>query len=197
SLVFGGFSADALRFRVEDTRAKLLVTSDGQFRRGRAVPVKEAADHAVAGLDHVEHVLVVERTGDDIPWTEGRDVRWADALAQASPHHEPQPFDAEHPLFLIYTSGTTGRPKGLLHTTGGYLTQTAYTHALLFDLVAEETDAVNDPQKVADTVHWCTADLAWVTAHTYEIYGPLLNGVTQVIFEGTPQQPHPGRHFEI
>ena len=197
SLVFGGFSADALRFRVEDTGAKLLVTSDGQFRRGRAVPVKEAADQAVAGLDHVEHVLVVERTGDDIPWTDGRDVRWSDALAQASAHHEPQPFDAEHPLFLIYTSGTTGRPKGLVHTTGGYLTQTAYTHALLFDLVDEETDAVNDPQKVADTVHWCTADLAWVTAHTYEIYGPLLNGVTQVIFEGTPQQPHPGRHFEI
>ncbi|GAA4506601.1 acetate--CoA ligase [Brevibacterium yomogidense] len=197
SLVFGGFSADALRFRVEDTGAKVLVTSDGQFRRGKSVPVKDAADEAVSGDNAIDHVLVVRRTGDDIAWTEDRDVWWHDALAAASPHHEPQSFDAEHPLFLIYTSGTTGRPKGLVHTTGGYLTQTAYTHALLFDLVEHELDAVNDPQKVADTVHWCTADLAWVTAHTYEIYGPLLNGVTQVIYEGTPQEPHPGRHFEI
>ncbi|MGO1438975.1 MAG: acetate--CoA ligase [Brevibacterium yomogidense] len=197
SLVFGGFSAEALQFRVEDTGAKVLVTSDGQFRRGKAVPVKDAADEAVSGDNDIEHVLVVRRTGDDIAWTDGRDVWWHDALADASPDHEAQPFDAEHPLFIIYTSGTTGRPKGLVHTTGGYLTQTAYTHALLFDLVDGELDTVNDPQKVADAVHWCTADLAWVTAHTYEIYGPLLNGVTQVIYEGTPQEPHAGRHFEI
>ena len=197
SLVFGGFSAEALRFRVEDTGAKVLVTSDGQFRRGKAVPVKDAADQAVSGDNDIEHVLVVRRTGDDIAWTARRDVWWHEALAAASPHHEAQPFDAEHPLFIIYTSGTTGRPKGLVHTTGGYLTQTAYTHALLFDLVDGELDAENNPQKVADAVHWCTADLAWVTAHTYEIYGPLLNGVTQVIYEGTPQVPHAGRHFEI
>ncbi|WP_291797633.1 acetate--CoA ligase [Brevibacterium sp.] len=197
SLVFGGFSAEALRFRVEDTGAKLLVTSDGQFRRGRAVPVKDNADEAVAGENAIEHVLVVRRTGDEIAWTPGRDVWWHEALEAASADHAPQPFDAEHPLFIIYTSGTTGRPKGLVHTTGGYLTQTAYTHALLFDLVENEEDAVNDPRRVAEAVHWCTADLAWVTAHTYEIYGPLLNGVTQVIYEGTPQVPHPGRHFEI
>ena len=197
SLVFGGFSADALQFRVEDTGAKVLVTSDGQFRRGKAVPVKDAADQAVSGDNDIEHVLVVRRTGDDIAWTDGRDTWWHEALAAASPDHEPQQFDAEHPLFIIYTSGTTGRPKGLVHTTGGYLTQTAYTHALLFDLVDGELDAENNPQKVADAVHWCTADLAWVTAHTYEIYGPLLNGVTQVIYEGTPQVPHAGRHFEI
>ncbi|WP_029088717.1 acetate--CoA ligase [Brevibacterium album] len=197
SLVFGGFSSEALRFRVEDTGAKLLVTSDGQFRRGRAVAVKENADAAVAGENAIEHVLVVRRTGDAIPWTPGRDVWWHEAVDRASAVHEARPFDAEHPLFVIYTSGTTGRPKGLVHTTGGYLVQTAYTHALLFDLVEHEDDAVNDPARVADAVHWCTADLAWVTAHTYEIYGPLLNGVTQVIYEGTPQTPHPGRHFEI
>ena len=197
SLVFGGFSAEALQFRVEDTGAKVLVTSDGQFRRGKAVPVKDAADQAVSGDNDIEHVLVVRRTGDDIAWTPGRDVWWHEALAAASPLHEAQPFDAEHPLFIIFTSGTTGRPKGLVHTTGGYLTQTAYTHALLFDLSGDELDAENDPQKVAAAVHWCTADLAWVTAHTYEIYGPLLNGVTQVIYEGTPQVPHAGRHFEI
>ncbi len=181
SLVFGGFSAEALRFRIEDTGAKVLVTTDGQFRRGTAVPVKANADAA------------------SFPWTPGRDLWWHQALADRPTTHTPRFFDAEHPLFIIYTSGTTGKPKGLVHTTGGYLTQTAYTHALLFDLLpdGDELAATNDPQKVADTVHWCTADLAWVTAHTYEIYGPLLNGVTQVIYEGTPQTPHPGRHFEI
>ncbi|MGW9827746.1 acetyl-CoA synthetase [Brevibacterium pityocampae] len=197
SLVFGGFSAEALRFRIEDTRAKVLVTSDGQFRRGAAVPVKAAADAACAGDNAIEHVLVVSRTGDDIPWTAGRDLWWHESLAAQPDTHTPRAFDAEHPLFIIYTSGTTGKPKGLVHTTGGYLVQTAYTHALLFDLVDDELAAVNDPARVDSTVHWCTADLAWVTAHTYEIYGPLLNGVTQVIYEGTPASPHPGRHFEI
>ena len=203
SLVFGGFSAEALRFRVEDTQAKVLVTSDGQFRRGKAVPVKEAADAACAGDNAIEHVLVVARTSQpgtstaDIPWTPGRDIWWHELLAQQPDTHTPQAFDAEHPLFIIYTSGTTGKPKGLVHTTGGYLVQTAYTHALLFDLVDDELASHNDPARVESTVHWCTADLAWVTAHTYEIYGPLLNGVTQVIYEGTPASPHPGRHFEI
>ncbi len=187
SLVFGGFSAEALRFRVEDTGAKLLVTSDGQFRRGQAVPVKQNADEAVSGANNIEHVLVVRRTGNetpDLPWQDGRDVWWHDTVDIASDLHEPEFFAAENPLFIIYTSGTTGKPKGLVHTSGGYLTQAAYTHWAMFDAKP-------------DDVHWCTADLAWVTAHTYEIYGPLVNGVTQVIYEGTPNTPHPGRHFEI
>ncbi|WP_282945975.1 acetate--CoA ligase [Cellulomonas endometrii] len=184
SLVFGGFSAEAVRFRVQDTGAKLLVTSDGQFRRGQAVEVKSAADAAVDGLDHVEHVLVVRRTGQEVAWTEGRDVWWHDVVDTASPVHEAQAFDAEHPLFIIYTSGTTGKPKGLVHTTGGYLTQASWTHWAMFDAKP-------------DDVHWCTADLAWVTAHTYEIYGPLSNGLTQVIYEGTPDTPHRERHLEV
>ena len=187
SLVFGGFSAEALRFRVEDTGAKLLVTTDGQFRRGKAVPVKAAADEAVAGVDSIEHVLVVRRTGEQtpgIPWTEGRDVWWHDSVDVAPDTHEPEYFDAETPLFIIYTSGTTGKPKGLVHTSGGYLTHASWSHWAVFD--AKEDD-----------VHWCTADLAWVTAHSYVHYGPLSNGTTSVIYEGTPNTPHPARHFEI
>ena len=187
SLVFGGFSAEALRFRVQDTGAKLLVTTDGQFRRGQAVPVKAAADGAVAGVDSIEHVLVVRRTGDltpDIPFTPGRDVWWHDTVDLASPMHDPAFFDAETPLFIIYTSGTTGTPKGLVHTSGGYLTHASWSHWAVFD--AKDDD-----------VHWCTADLAWVTAHSYVHYGPLSNGTTSVIYEGTPNTPHPGRHFEI
>ncbi|MCX7522924.1 acetate--CoA ligase [Microbacterium sp. STN6] len=188
SLVFGGFSAEALRFRLEDTGAKLLVTSDGQWRRGRAIPVKEAADAAASGLDALEHVLVVRRTGDAtsaVPFTPGRDVWWHEALAAASASHEPKFFDAETPLFIMYTSGTTGKPKGLVHTSGGYLTHASWSHWAVFD-AKPETD-----------VYWCTADLAWVTAHTYVLYGPLSNGVTSVLYEGTPDTPHAGRHFEI
>ncbi|GIT81442.1 acetyl-coenzyme A synthetase [Leifsonia sp. LS1] len=187
SLVFGGFSAEALRFRVEDTGAKLLVTSDGQFRRGAAVPVKANADAAVAGENAIEHVLVVRRTGDltpGIPWTDGRDLWWHDVVETAADVHEPEFFDAETPLFIIYTSGTTGRPKGVVHSTGGYLTQASWSHWALFD--AKESD-----------VYWCTADLAWVTAHTYVLYGPLSNGTTSVIYEGTPNTPTTARHFEI
>ncbi|MGO4594705.1 acetate--CoA ligase [Leifsonia sp. 2TAF2] len=187
SLVFGGFSAEALRFRVEDTGAKLVVTTDGQFRRGAAVPVKANADAAVAGDNAVEHVLVVRRTGEltpDIPWTPGRDVWWHDVVDTAPDIHEPEFFDAETPLFIIYTSGTTGRPKGVVHTTGGYLTQASWSHWALFD--AKDDD-----------VYWCTADLAWVTAHTYVLYGPLSNCATSVLYEGTPNTPHTGRHFEL
>ncbi|GAA3001370.1 acetate--CoA ligase [Microbacterium aurantiacum] len=184
SLVFGGFSAEALRFRLEDTEAKLLVTTDGQHRRAAAVEVKSAADEAADGLAHLEHVLVVRRTGQDVPWTPGRDVWWHDVVDAASSEHRPDAFDAEHPLFIIYTSGTTGRPKGLVHTSGGYLTHASFAHWAHFD--AREDD-----------VHWCTADLAWVTAHTYEIYGPLSNGLTQVIYEGTPDTPVRTRHLEI
>ncbi|MHA7154583.1 acetate--CoA ligase [Arthrobacter sp. TMN-50] len=189
SLVFGGFSAEALRFRVEDTGAKLLVTTDGQYRRGAAVPVKANADEAVSGSNSVEHVLVIRRTGSDIDWTAGRDIWWHDAVDAASPQHAAEPFDAETPLFIMYTSGTTGKPKGLVHTSGGYLTQASWSFDYLF--------SHPDPARRDKEVHWCTADLAWVTAHTYEIYGPLSNGATQVIFEGTPNTPHPGRHFEI
>ncbi len=189
SLVFGGFSAEALKFRVEDTKAKLLVTTDGQFRRGTSVPVKDNADQAVSGENSIEKVLVIRRTGDEIAWTEGRDVWWHEVVETQSTEHTPQFFDSETPLFIMYTSGTTGQPKGLVHTTGGYLTQAAYSYNLLF--------ANPDRAQRADDVHWCTADLAWVTAHTYEIYGPLANGVTQVIYEGVPNAPHPGRHFEI
>jgi acetyl-CoA synthetase len=187
SLVFGGFSAEALRFRIEDTGAKLLVTSDGQYRRGTAVPVKATADAAVVGVESVEHVLVVRRTGDetpDIPWTPGRDVWWHDTVDAAADVHQPQFFDAETPLFIMYTSGTTGTPKGLVHTSGGYLVHASWSHWAVFD--AKDTD-----------VYWCTADLAWVTAHSYVLYGPLSNGVTSVLYEGTPNTPHRGRHFEI
>lgn len=227
SLVFGGFSAEALKFRVEDTGAKVLVTTDGQNRRGVVVPVKEAADEACSGENSIEHVVVVRRTSrpgrtdlprgtrglrskdqELVPWTPGRDVWWDELTARASEVHEPEAFDAETPLFIIYTSGTTGKPKGLVHMMGGYLVQTAYTHALMFDLLPDvpeasgilrpdELSAVNDPAKVDSTVHWCTADLAWVTAHTYEIYGPLVNGVSEVIYEGTPNTPDYGRHFEV
>ncbi|WP_396653612.1 acetate--CoA ligase [Microbacterium sp. WCS2018Hpa-9] len=184
SLVFGGFSAEAVRFRLIDTGAKLLVTSDGQFRRGTATEVKSTADLAAADLPDLEHVLVLRRTGHDVPWTDGRDVWWHDVVETASREHEALAFDAEHPLFIIYTSGTTGKPKGLVHTSGGYLTHASWAHWAHFDAKP-------------DDVHWCTADLAWVTAHTYEIYGPLSNGLTQVIYEGTPDTPDRERHLEI
>lgn len=184
SLVFGGFSAEALRFRVADTGAKLLVTSDGQYRRGTAVPVKDNADAAVAGLEHVEHVLVVRRTGHNMAWTEGRDVWWHELVESQPDTHDAQAFPAETPLFIIYTSGTTGKPKGLVHTSGGYLTQASWTRFAAFDAKP-------------DDVHWCTADLAWVTAHTYELYGPLSNATTQLIYEGTPDTPRRTRHFEL
>ena len=189
SLVFGGFSAEALKFRVEDTKAKVLVTTDGQFRRGTSVPVKDNADAAVAGENEIEKVLVIRRTGDEIPWTEGRDVWWHEVVDTQPTEHTPEFFDSETPLFIMYTSGTTGQPKGLVHTTGGYLTQAATSYNMLF--------ANPDESQREHDVHWCTADLAWVTAHTYEIYGPLANGVTQVIYEGVPNAPHPGRHFEV
>jgi acetyl-CoA synthetase len=190
SVVFAGFSATALAARIEDAEAKLVITSDGQFRRGQAVSLKESVDEALgavgtAGKSPVEHVLVVRRTGIDTPWTEGRDLWWHDTVEPASPEHTPEAFDSEHPLFLLYTSGTTGKPKGIMHTSGGYLTQTSFTHNYVFDL-KPETD-----------VYWCTADIGWVTGHTYIVYGPLSNGATQVVYEGTPASPNEHRHFEI
>ncbi len=185
SVVFAGFSSSALAARIEDAEAKLVITADGQYRRGKAASLKEAVDEAVDGQKSVEHVLVVRRTGIDTPWTDDRDLWWHDTVDSASPEHTPEAFDSEHPLFLLYTSGTTGKPKGIMHTSGGYLTQASYTHHYVFD-VKPETD-----------VFWCTADIGWVTGHTYIVYGPLSNGVTQVVYEGTPNSPNEHRHFEV
>ena len=183
SVVFGGFSAEALRSRIDDAAAKVVITSDGGYRRGAAMALKPAVDEAVAECPTVETVLVVRRTGQDVDWTD-KDVWWQDVVDGASPQHSAQAFDAEHPLFILYTSGTTGKPKGILHTSGGYLTQVAYTHYAVFDLKP-------------DDVYWCTADVGWVTGHSYIVYGPLANGATQVMYEGTPDTPHKGRWWEI
>ncbi|WP_435300635.1 acetate--CoA ligase [Timonella sp. A28] len=185
SVVFGGFSADALRSRIADAGAKIVITADGGFRRGKASALKPAVDEALTGDSPVEHVVVVRRTGQETAWAEGRDVWWHDITETADIEHTPVWVEAEHPLFILYTSGTTGKPKGILHTTGGYLTQAAYTHYNVFD-VKPETD-----------VYWCTADIGWITGHSYVVYGPLLNGATQVIYEGTPDSPHQGRWWEI
>ncbi|PKQ26991.1 MAG: acetate--CoA ligase [Actinobacteria bacterium HGW-Actinobacteria-4] len=192
SVVFGGFSAESLRQRIDDAEASLVITADGGNRRGKHLALKPLVDEALAAGDHhpepcatVKHVLTVQRTGQDTHWEKGRDVWWHDVVDPASDSHEPVMVEAEHPLFILYTSGTTGSPKGLFHSTGGYLTGVATTHKMVFDL-KPETD-----------VYWCSADVGWITGHSYIVYGPMTNGATQVLYEGTPNTPHEGRWWEI
>jgi len=186
SVVFGGFSSDSLASRIDDAEAKVVITADGGYRKGRVFPLKPTVDEAIAKTaGSVEKVLVVKRTGNDVDVEAGRDVWWHDAVGEASAEHEAKAFNAEHPLFILYTSGTTGKPKGVVHSSGGYLTQAAFTHKNVFDL-HPETD-----------VYWCTADVGWITGHSYVVYGPLANAATQVLYEGTPDTPHPGRWWEI
>ena len=185
SVVFGGFSADALLSRIQDADAKLVITADGGFRKGSAFALKPAVDEALKGKHNVAKVLVVKRTSQETAWNSDRDLWWHEIVGRQSKSHTPEFFESEHPLFILYTSGTTAKPKGIFHTTGGYLTQAAYTHRVVFD-IKPETD-----------IYWCTADVGWITGHSYVVYGPLINGATQVMYEGTPDTPHKGRLFEI
>jgi acetyl-CoA synthetase len=184
SVVFGGFSADSLLARIQDADASLVITADGGFRKGSAFALKSIVDEALKGKTNVKNVLVVKRTGQEVSFST-RDIWWHELVDKQSSEHVAQGFDSEHPLFILYTSGTTAKPKGIAHTTGGYLTQAAFTHRVVFDLKPEKD------------IYWCTADVGWITGHSYVVYGPLINGATQVIYEGTPDTPHKGRIFEI
>ncbi|PIE32507.1 MAG: acetate--CoA ligase [Ilumatobacter coccineus] len=185
SVVFGGFAAHSLADRINDAEAKILITADGGYRRGEVFPLKPTADDALASTSTIEHVVVVRRGGNEVTMVEGRDHWYHDLMADVSAECPPVPMDAEDLLFLLYTSGTTGTPKGIMHTMGGYLTQAAFTHKYVFDL-HPETD-----------VFWCTADVGWITGHTYLTYGPLANGATQVMYEGVPNYPAKDRFWDI
>ena len=185
SVVFGGFSAQSLTDRINDAEAKVLITADGGYRRGEVFPLKAAADEALEGTPTIEHVVVVRRGGNDVVMIDGRDHWYHDLMAAADPVCPAEPMPSEQLLFLLYTSGTTGKPKGIMHTSGGYLTHVTFTHKYVFDLHAD-TD-----------VYWCTADVGWITGHSYIVYGPLSNGATQVMYEGVPNFPGNDRFWEI
>jgi acetyl-CoA synthetase len=184
SVVFGGFSSEALRDRMNDAEAKLIITADGGYRRGQVVPLKVNVDGALKGMKTVQHVVVVRRTGEAVPFKAGRDHWWHELMAAASPICPAEPLESEHPLFILYTSGTTGKPKGVVHSTAGYLLQTALTTKYVFDLKDEDT-------------YWCTADIGWVTGHSYVVYGPLANGSTTFMYEGAPNHPEPDRFWHL
>ncbi len=184
SVVFGGFSAEALRDRMNDAQARVVVTADGGYRRGALVPLKANVDAALSEASTVKHVVVVRRTGEQVPFHAGRDHWWHERMSAAAAWCEPEALDSEHPLFILYTSGTTGKPKGVVHTTGGYLLQTALTTQYVFDLKDDDT-------------YWCTADIGWVTGHSYVVYGPLAGGATTLLYEGAPNHPEPDRFWSI